>query len=102
MAVHAEPGSAWSIERLAGLAAMSRTAFNDRFTTLIGRPPLRYVTTVRMQVAADALARTEAGLAEIAAGVGYQAEEAFCRSFKRHFGVTAGQWRRDARDAYLA
>lgn len=99
-AIHADPGGAWSVERMASVAAMSRSSFADRFGALLGRPPLRYVTAVRMQAAADALARTEAGLAEIAVGVGYRAEEAFCRSFKRHFGVTAGQWRRESRVAF--
>jgi AraC-like DNA-binding protein len=94
--IHGDPGAEWTVERLASVAAMSRTVFATRFTALLGQPPLRYVAAVRLQAAAHALRRGDDGLAQIAADCGYQAEEAFSRAFKRRFGTSPGAWRRQA------
>jgi transcriptional regulator GlxA family with amidase domain len=70
--VHAAPGRDWTVPAMASLAGLSRAAFAARFRQLIGQPPGRYLTELRMQRAEDALVRSKATLAEIAAAVGYQ------------------------------
>lgn len=93
-ALHASPAEPWSLERLARAAGLARSSLADRFTALVGAPPMQYLTRWRMQLAARLLATTHDGVAEIAARVGYASEAAFNRAFKRCTGVPPATWRR--------
>ena len=88
--VHADPGRRWTAESLAREAGSSRTVLAERFNALLGRPPIDYVTSWRIQLAAERLRGTEAGIGKIAADVGYESEAAFNRAFKRVTGIDAG------------
>lgn len=92
-AVHADPGSAWTLDRLAREAAMSRTAFAARFTDLVGEPPGRYVTRWRMALAHDRLRAGDVTVAALADDLGYRSEAAFSRAFTRTVGRTPGSVR---------
>ena len=94
--LHGDPARAWTLDELAASVAMSRSAFADRFTTLVGQPPMQYLAHWRMQLAARRLATDTAKVATIAAEVGYESEEAFSRAFKRLMGVSPAAWRRGA------
>lgn len=85
--VHREPGTPWTLDRLAREARMSRSAFAARFTELAGEPPLRYVTRWRMHLATVALSRG-ARVNELAGQLGYDSEAAFSRAYKRLAGVS--------------
>lgn len=85
-AIHAQPLQRWSIEALAGIAGMSRSGFCDRFTTLVGRSPLRYQNEWRLRLARDMLSRPRARIGEIGRSVGYEFEAAFSRAYKGLFG----------------
>jgi AraC-like DNA-binding protein len=91
--LHEKPDSAWTLERLADDAAMSRSTLHERFVHFIGQPPMQYLAQWRMQVAAGLLRDTKAKLIEVALGVGYESEAAFSRAFKRAVGVAPGAWR---------
>jgi len=91
--IHEKPGHAWTIERLADDAALSRSTLHDRFMHYIGHPPMQYLTQWRMQVASRLLRDTGAKLIEIAQEVGYESEAAFSRAFKRTVGVAPASWR---------
>jgi AraC-like DNA-binding protein len=91
--VHADPKRRWTAESLAREAGTSRTGLADRFNALLGRPPIDYVTSWRIQIAAERLRATDHGIARIAADVGYESEAAFNRAFKRLTGFTPGRWR---------
>jgi AraC-like DNA-binding protein len=73
---------------------MSRSAFAARFAQLVEEPPLTYVTRWRMQKASRLLETSQAGVAEVAKRVGYDAEAAFSKAFKRWIGVAPGAYRR--------
>jgi AraC-like DNA-binding protein len=93
--LHGEPRRPWSMDDLARGAALSRSALAERFTRLVGEPPMQYLARWRMQLAASALAaRASAGVAEVAAEVGYASEAAFSRAFKKLVGVPPAAWRR--------
>ena len=85
-ALHADPAAAWTVARLASVAAMSRSAFAARFRDVLGQPVMQYVTDVRMQLALDLLRRGEHTITEIAGAVGYESEASFGRVFKRQIG----------------
>jgi AraC-like DNA-binding protein len=92
-ALHAEPGRKWTVTDLAGVAAVSRSRLDERFRQVLGLSPIRYLTEWRMHLAEDLLASTDLGVAAIARRVGYDAEEAFSRAFKRAHGAAPGAWR---------
>jgi AraC-like DNA-binding protein len=81
------------MSELAQLAQVSRAAFAKRFHDVVGEPPMSYLTSWRMTLAAQALANTTATIAGIADRVGYSNEYAFATAFRRHFGVPPGRWR---------
>lgn len=91
--IHHDPAQPWTVEDLAGEAAMSRSAFSARFTSLVGEPPMRYVTRWRMYLALTMLRDEGPTLHEIAIKLGYQSEAAFSRAFKRLMGVSPGATR---------
>ncbi|MBX3030732.1 MAG: helix-turn-helix transcriptional regulator [Chloroflexi bacterium] len=72
---------------------MSRSSFAERFADFVGMPPMTYLASWRMQVAARLLRTTTMGLAEIATHVGYQSESAFSRAFKQRVGTAPSVWR---------
>ncbi|NYE59436.1 AraC-like DNA-binding protein [Duganella sp. 1224] len=86
-AIHAEPQRAWTVQALAALAGMSRSAFAERFTTAVGQAPLQYAQHWKLTLAHDMLA--QGVLVTQAAGrSGYASEAAFSRAFKSHFGYS--------------
>ncbi|MFJ2215059.1 AraC family transcriptional regulator [Streptomyces sp. NPDC101062] len=91
-AVHAEPRHRWTLEELAKIAMMSRSAFAADFRKRVGRPPLDYLIEWRMQLARAAL-RTEDSLAAIAETIGYQSESAFSTAFRRVVGMSPREFR---------
>lgn len=88
--IHQDASGGVSVEELAETAAMSRSAFFDRFRRQVGVPPMEYVTGWRMALAKDLLVRQEAPLIEIATRIGYASSSAFSVAFTRHVGVTPG------------
>jgi len=93
-AVHTDPGFAWSVERLAQVAGMSRSAFARRFQEVMAVTPMTYVTHWRMQRAYDRLEMGTESVAAIADTFGYQTEAAFRKSFKQYMGVGPGAVRK--------
>jgi AraC family transcriptional regulator, alkane utilization regulator len=91
--VHADPARKWTADDLAREAGSSRTVLAERFKALLGRPPIDYVTSWRIQLASERLRTGHDSIAGIAADVGYESEAAFNRAFKRETGLTPGRWR---------
>jgi AraC-like DNA-binding protein len=91
--IHRNIAAPWTAETLAKEVALSRSAFMDRFTTLVGVPPIRYLTSWRMETAKIELRETPKSVAQVAYTVGYESEEAFSRAFKREVGVSPAPWR---------
>jgi AraC-like DNA-binding protein len=94
-ALHTSPSEPWTIERLARVVGLSRSALAERFTTMVGHAPMHYLALWRMQLAARLLSDGHA-VAETAASVGYESEAAFSRAFKKLVGHAPGTWRRNS------
>ncbi|MEU6349023.1 AraC family transcriptional regulator [Streptomyces sp. NPDC047072] len=92
-ALHTDPAAPWTIERLASEAGVSRPTLARRFTTLVGRPPMAYLTWWRLILAATLLRDTPNTLAAIAERVGYGSPYALSHAFQREFGTTPGRYR---------
>lgn len=91
-AIHQAPGREWTVESLAGVGAMSRSVFAERFRSVIGRSPASYVVGVRMDAAKSMLAAGRT-VSETARELGYSSDEGFSRAFRRHAGMTPSAWR---------
>ncbi|MFZ6182122.1 AraC family transcriptional regulator [Nannocystis pusilla] len=93
-AMHRDVAHPWSVEALAGVAGMSRSAFALRFKELVGAPPLEYLTRWRMYKVGCELRGGTASVADAAAMVGYESVGALNRAFQRVHGVTPAAFRR--------
>ena len=91
--MHADPARAWTVDLLAQEVGTSRSALAKRFVDLIGESPIQYLAGWRMQLARRLLRESNAGLADLAARVGYESEAAFSRAFRRAVGVPPATWR---------
>jgi len=91
--IHQNTAAPWTTESLAKEVALSRSAFIDRFTSLVGVPPIRYLISWRMETAKIQLLETKKSVAQVGYTVGYESEEAFSRAFKREVGVSPAPWR---------
>ncbi len=91
-ALHGEPARAWTVEDLAHVVGASRSVLAERFTTMVGQPPMQYLALWRMQLASRLLT-DGATVAEVAEQVGYESDAAFSRAFKKLVGHAPGSWR---------
>ncbi|MFT7651828.1 MAG: AraC-like DNA-binding protein [Limisphaerales bacterium] len=93
-AMNVDPSANWTVDQLAEIAHMSRSAFSDRFHALVGDSPIRTLATIRLKVAARKMLEGKS-IESAADQSGYGSEEAFNRAFKRQFNVTPGRWIRN-------
>lgn len=91
--IHRQPGDAWTVDTLAVAAGMSRSLFSERFATLLGVSPARYLLQWRMRLGAVWLKNETMTVAEIATRLGYASDAAFSRAFKRFMGFSPGSLR---------
>ena len=90
---HSDPAYPWTVPELASQLNLSRSALAQRFTQLLGQPPMQYLTHWRLQLASKHLQNSNITIAKVATQVGYESEAAFNRAFKRHVGMPPGTWR---------
>lgn len=92
--IHGEQEAYWSVEKLGEAVALSRTAFTEKFSKMVGVAPKRYLLDWRMQRAKSNLEAGGMSTYEIAERAGYSSEAAFSKAFKQFFEITPGQVRR--------
>jgi AraC-like DNA-binding protein len=92
-AMHADVGRRWTLEELAVISCLSRSAFAASFKSKVGTAPLEYLIEWRMSLARDALRRGTRSISELAFATGYQSESAFSTAFRRVVGSSPKQFR---------
>lgn len=97
-AMFANPARPWNLPDLADLCSMSRATFMRHFRGKLGRSAIDLLTDIRMSLAANELKNPAMTTEAVAESVGYQSISAFRRVFADKMGMTAGQWRRLARE----
>ena len=90
--MHAQLVRPWTVAELARAAALSRSAFFERFTRTVGLPPMEYLLAWRMAVARDLLRRGDLGISEVAERVGYASASTFSTAFSRHVGQAPSRY----------
>lgn len=97
--MHAQPARAWSLEMLAQEAHTSRSVLAERFSELLGVPPMQYLKRWRLAMAARMLCTERVNMIEVAEAVGYESEASFSRAFKSEYGMPPGAWRSTERQS---
>ncbi len=100
--MHADPARPWTMADLAKEAALSRSAFFDRFSRNVGVPPMEYLLAWRMALAKDLLRRHDVDIAEVAERVGYGSASTFSTAFSRHVGQPPGRYARGSSNHHSA
>ncbi|WP_436773245.1 AraC family transcriptional regulator [Yinghuangia sp. YIM S09857] len=91
--LHGDPAHQWTVANLARAVGVSRAALARRFAELLGEPPMTYLTTWRLSLAADLLREPEATIGSVAQQVGYGSPFALSTAFKRVRGVSPKEFR---------
>lgn len=94
--MHADPARPWTMADLAKKAALSRSAFFDRFARNVGVPPMEYLLAWRMALAKNLLRQREIDIAEVAERVGYGSASTFNTAFSRYVGQPPGRYARSS------
>jgi AraC-like DNA-binding protein len=94
--MHADVTRAWTVAQLAEVAALSRSAFFDRFTRTVGTPPMDYLLRWRMEIAKDLLRHGRMAVADVGERVGYGSTSTFSVAFSRHVGQSPSRYARAA------
>ena len=97
--MHERPAAPWSVSQLASEAAMSRSAFFERFSRAVGVTPMEYLLAWRMALAKQMLQQRETAIAKIAERVGYSSVGTFGVAFTRHVGMPPGRYAKSQADA---
>lgn len=92
--MHGDPARPWTVVELAKKAALSRSAFFERFSRAVGLPPMEYLLAWRMAIAKDLLRRSDFALAEVAERVGYSSASTFSTAFSRYVGQAPSHYAR--------
>ena len=98
--IYNNPAHSWTVANLAAAVGCSRAVFARRFTEQVGEPPIAFLTSWRLALAADLLCSSEATIASVARQVGYSTPFALSSAFKRAYGVSPNTHR--ATTAYPA
>lgn len=90
----AHPGARHSVQSLARTACLSRSAFEARFTSVVGRSPMTILRDLRMRQAAEQLRTTTMTVDEIARHASYASRSSFVRAFRKAHGCDPTSYRR--------
>ena len=91
--IHDDPGQDWSVASLATAVNVSRATFARRFVEQVGEPPMTYIKSWRLGLAADLLADPNSTVSSVARAVGYHSPFTFSTAFKRHYGASPSAYR---------
>ncbi|WP_461029925.1 AraC family transcriptional regulator, partial [Streptomyces sparsus] len=91
--LHHHPARPWTVASLAASVGVSRAALSRRFSTLVGEPPMTYLTGWRIDLAGDLLCEPGRTIGSVARQVGYANAFALSAAFKRLRGVSPTEYR---------
>ncbi|MDT5017145.1 MAG: hypothetical protein QOD39_3305 [Mycobacterium sp.] len=94
--IYNNPAHPWTVANLAAAVGCSRAVFASRFAEHVGEPPIAFLTSWRLALAADLLRSSQVTIAAVARQVGYSTPFALSSAFKRAYGVSPNTYRADA------
>ena len=84
-----------TIQSMSRHACLSATTFKESFRRLYGLPVHTWLRQRRMEQAAKLLRTCDLSLEAVAQAVGYQSVSHFASAFRRQYGLTPGQYRKN-------
>lgn len=87
------PAEPWTVARLASETGVSRAVLARRFNDIVGEPPMSFLTSWRLDLAADMLRRPDLTIGAVAHEVGYSTPYALSTAFKRERGLSPSEHR---------
>jgi AraC-like DNA-binding protein len=97
--MHDSPGHSWTLQELASRVGMSRTVFAQRFKSRVGVTPMEYLTRWRMLLAGNRLVSSDEPISQISSSIGYETDSAFGRAFRKFWGCSPREHRRQATES---
>ncbi|GGC03945.1 AraC family transcriptional regulator [Cellulomonas carbonis] len=97
--LHEHPARAWTVASLAHEVGASRALLARRFHERVGQPPMAYLTTWRLALAADRLTTGSETVAAVARDLGWSSPFTFSAAFKRRYGLSPQHYRTHATGA---
>ncbi|MBQ7010619.1 MAG: AraC family transcriptional regulator [Clostridia bacterium] len=85
------------LDAIAGELHYSKNHIINVFRNAYGYTPYAYYEKLRMQFAADLLNGSSQSISDISAKLGFDSPQYFSKRFKRHYGITPGNFRKKAR-----
>jgi AraC family transcriptional regulator len=82
-----------SLAALADQAGLSAFHLHRVFSAAAGETPKQFTLRLRLGRAAAMLLTSDDSVLDIALGCGFQSHEAFCRAFRKRFGMTPSDYR---------
>ena len=92
--MHTHVARSWTVAQLAKAAALSRSAFFERFTRTVGLTPMEYLLAWRLALAKDLFRSRDLSVGEVAERVGYSSASTFSTAFRRHVGQPPARYAR--------
>lgn len=89
-----------SIKELANELSINTTAMKHGFKHIFGLPIYAYHRNVCLELAAAMLLNTKKTVSEIAIDIGYSCSVNFCYAFKKRYGISPGQYRKNGKFPY--
>jgi AraC-like DNA-binding protein len=102
VAMHADIAHRWTVAELARVAGMSRSMFAERFSRIVGVPPMGYLLRWRIAIAKDMLRRNTERLAKIGERTGYGSVSAFSTAFTRIVGCSPSAYQTETYPSGIA
>jgi AraC-like DNA-binding protein len=93
------PGDDHSLESLAHVACLSRSAFVARFTSAVGKPPMQVLRELRLRQAMSQLKASGLAIELIARNAGYASRSSFVKAFRKSYGMDPSEVRRGSMPA---
>ena len=93
--VVSRPEDEWNIEKMTALANLSRAQLMRLFKQQTGISPHAFVNLIRLRQAAVLLRQTADSVLSVALNVGFQSETHFGKAFKKQYGISPGQYRKN-------
>jgi AraC-like DNA-binding protein len=93
-AIFEQPAAAFTLDGLAMIAGMSRSAFAAAFRRAFGQSPMSLVKLVRLRRASELLVTTALPVADVAKRVGFSSRSNFSLAFSQLHGMDPSRFRR--------
>jgi AraC-like DNA-binding protein len=88
------PGDDHSLQSLADVACLSRSAFAARFTGVIGKSPMQVLRELRLRQAMQQLKAGDVAVELVARNAGYASRSSFIKAFRKSYGMDPSEVRR--------